>query len=94
MTPFFLRFAGGQVTGEGKDIIGRFTFTGEYNEKTGQIRLIKQYLGRHRLLYIGDPDGEGSIHGTWHIGESDTGPFAIRPSIPKPRGDEPIQEMT
>jgi hypothetical protein len=94
MTPFFLRFANGQVVGEGKDVVGRFTFAGEYDEKTGQLRLIKQYIGRHRVLYLGEPDGEGSILGTWHIGESHKGPFLIRPAIQKPRGDEPIQEMT
>lgn len=94
MTPFFLRFADGHVTGEGKDVVGRFTFAGEYDESTGQVHLIKQYIGRHRVLYVGSPDGEGSIQGTWHIGELDKGPFLIRPSVQKPRGDEPIQEMT
>ena len=31
MTPFSLRFADGIITGEGRDVIGRFTFAGEYN---------------------------------------------------------------
>ena len=93
MTPFFLTFAGGNVTGKGKDIIGKFVFTGEYDEATGQVRLIKKYLGKHSVLYIGQPDGEGSIQGTWHIGDFWKGPFLIRPAIKKPSGDEPIQEI-
>ena len=93
MTPFFLRFADGKVSGEGKDVVGRFTFTGISDEGTGLLRLVKQYIGRHSVLYVGQPDGEGSILGTWHIGESYTGPFMIRPSLQKPRGDEPIQEV-
>jgi hypothetical protein len=93
MTPFFLTFTGNQVTGRGKDIIGPFVFAGEFEEATGQVRLIKQYLGKHSVLYIGQPDGEGSIQGTWHIGEFWKGPFLIRPAIRKPSGNEPIQEI-
>jgi len=94
MTPFFLTFREGKVTGKGKDIIGPFVFEGEYEEATGQVRLIKQYLFRHVVIYIGQPDGEGSIHGTWHIGDAHKGPFLIRPTLQKPRGDEPIQEFS
>lgn len=93
MTPFFLAFSAGKVNGKGKDIIGPFHFSGEYDEETGQIHLIKQYLGKHSVLYIGNPDGEGCIQGTWHIGGFYKGPFLIRPAVQKPRGDEPIQEM-
>jgi hypothetical protein len=92
MTPFFLTFAGGKVTGRGKDIIGPFLFSGEYDEVTGEIRLVKQY-SRHSVIYVGNPDGEGSIHGTWYIGETYKGPFSLRPHSRKPSGDEPIQEM-
>jgi hypothetical protein len=93
MTPFSLRFADGVVTGEGRDVIGRFTFAGEYDQTTGAVRLVKQYLGKHRVLYVGHPDGEGSIQGTWSIGEYCRGPFLLRPRIAKPKGDEPIQEI-
>jgi hypothetical protein len=94
MTPFFLRFEGGRVTGTGKDIIAQFTFSGEYDEKTGKVALIKQYVGRHQVLYLGEPDGEGSIQGQWHIGDYHKGPFLIRPVVRrKSRGDEPIEEV-
>jgi hypothetical protein len=93
MTPFFLHFADSHITGKGKDIIGRFTFAGTYDEKSGRVRMIKQYLGRHAVLYIGQSDGEGNIFGTWHIAETHKGPFLIRPRMARPRGDEPIEEI-
>jgi hypothetical protein len=98
MTPFTLRFATGQVTGEGRDVVGRFTFDGSYNEATGEVRLVKQYFtadgrSRHQVLYVGRPDGEGSIQGTWSIGPDYTGPFLLRPRVLRPTGDEPIHEI-
>ena len=93
MTPFSLHFANGQVTGEGKDMVGRFTFSGTYDENTGAVRMVKQYIGKHQVLYIGQPDGEGSIQGTWHTPNSDKGPFLLRPAVRKPSGEEPIQEI-
>ena len=93
MTPFTLRFADGRITGDGRDVVGRFTFSGEYDETTGLVRMVKQYVGRHRVLYVGQPDGEGSIQGTWSLGEYHTGSFLLRPAGPKPTGDEPIQEI-
>jgi hypothetical protein len=92
MTPFVLHFADGQVTGSGTDVIGRFTFSGTYDETTGEVRMVKQYVGRHRVLYVGRPDGEGSIQGTWSIGPDWTGPFLLRPAVAKPARDEPIEE--
>ena len=42
MTPFTLRFAAGTVTGDGRDVIGRFTFGGAYNEAlAAKQRLLK-----------------------------------------------------
>jgi hypothetical protein len=93
MTPFTLKFAEGRVTGQGKDMVGRFTFSGLYDEATGTVRMVKQYIGKHQVLYVGQPDGEGSIQGTWSIGEYCKGPFLLRPMMQKPRGDEPIQEI-
>ncbi len=98
MTPFTLRFAEGQVTGDGRDMVGPFTFRGEYAEVTGEVRMVKQYYTeggrrRHQVLYIGRPDGEGSIQGTWSIGPDYLGPFLLRPRLQKPTGDEPIHEI-
>ncbi len=93
MTPFTLHFRAGRVTGDGRDVVGRFTFTGEYDAATGAVRLVKQYVGKHAVLYVGRPDGEGSILGTWSMGEHYTGPFLLRPVIAKPTGDEPIHDI-
>jgi hypothetical protein len=93
MTAFRLRFAGGRVTGGGRDVVGRFVFGGEYDEATGRVTLVKQYVGRHRVLYVGRPDGEGCIQGTWSIGPEWTGPFAIRPVVAPPAEDAPIEEI-
>ncbi len=54
--------------------------------------MMKQYIGKHRVLYQGRSDGEGCIQGTWRIG-STSGGFLLRPAGPRPRGDEPVQEM-
>ena len=78
MTWCFL-FQDGTVTGEGRDIIGRFSFRGEFTPH-GTIRMIKQYIDRHDVLYQGVYDGEGSIHGTWSIGDLWTGLFARSPA--------------
>ena len=93
MTAFALRFDRGVITGEGRDMVGRFVFSGNYDENTGAVRMVKQYLGKHAVLYVGHPDGEGSIQGTWSIGEHHTGPFLLRPVLQKPTGSEPIQEI-
>lgn len=93
MTAFSLRFDGGEVSGEGRDVVGPFHFTGAYDVTTGAVVLMKQYVGKHRVIYRGQPDGEGCIAGTWSIGELHTGPFRLRPVVAKPRGDEPIQEI-
>ncbi|MDY3562323.1 hypothetical protein R5W23_003788 [Gemmata sp. JC673] len=98
MTPFTLRFTDGTVTGEGRDMVGAFTFAGTCDETTGAVRLVKQYVTtdgrrRHQVLYVGRPDGEGSISGTWSLGPHDSGPFLLRPRVQKPTGDEPIHEI-
>src|SRR5947207_1821814 len=81
MTSFTLRFADGSVNGEGRDMVGPFNFSGTYDEATGQVVMVKQYLGKHQVLYVGQPDGEGSIQGTWSIGRHDTGSFLLRPRL-------------
>jgi hypothetical protein len=84
-----LRFAGGLVEGEGRDVVGRFTFHGTYDDQGG-VYLVKQYLrtegieepgnAGHQVTYMGTYDGEGTIFGRWSIQEDRTsGPFALAP---------------
>lgn len=93
MTEFQLRFEAGEIEGEGRDVIGPFTFEGAYDVKTGEVVMKKHYIERHDVFYRGRPDGEGCITGTWRIGEDWSGPFLLRPVVRRPRGDDPIQDL-
>jgi hypothetical protein len=77
MRDLVLRFGGGNVEGEGVDLVGRFSFRGTY-DSAGNVMLVKQYLGRHQVLYRGSYDGEGTIFGEWSIFPIWRGPFALR----------------
>lgn len=91
MEQFELHFAAdGAVRGQGYDIVGAFVFRGSYGPDTGEIRMTKQYLGKHAVEYDGKSDGEGKIVGTWSIGDIWSGPFCLVPVV---RGDEPIAEV-
>jgi hypothetical protein len=72
-----LRLGEGRIEGEGDDIIGPFTFCGHYDMQ-GRVSMIKQYIGRHQVLYEGAYDGEGTIFGMWTISPLWQGPFALR----------------
>jgi hypothetical protein len=92
MGPLVLRFVDGRIEGEGRDVVGPFTFEGDYDER-GTIRMVKQYLGRHRVLYQGTYDGEGTIFGRWSIPPLGSGAFALSPVAGKPPKDAPIEEL-
>jgi hypothetical protein len=68
-----------------------FVIKGDYTP--GEIRFVKQYLGRHQVIYTGTYDGEGSIHGTWVIPGDTSGPFSLSPSPMQVNPDDPIQEI-
>jgi hypothetical protein len=94
MGPLVLRFHQGKIDGEGSDIIGPFTFTGDY-DVNGVVRMVKQYLGRrtHQVFYLGIYDGEGTIFGEWRIPPLASGSFALSPVVGKPAADAPIEEL-
>ena len=71
-----LRFSDEAIEGGGHDIVGRFTFAGQIGAG-GAVTMIKQYIGRHEVLYQGQYDGEGTIHGRWSIGPHESGPFVL-----------------
>ncbi len=74
MEDFVLRFDSGAIEGGGRDVVGRFTFSGTYDDH-GSVRMVKQYIGRHQVIYEGTWDGEGTIFGTWSIPPDLSGPF-------------------
>jgi len=90
----------GQARGQGTDLVGPFTFAGTAHPATGHVTLVKQYLGKHTVKYVGQPDGEGCILGQWtidhRVGDEtvhDTGTFLMKPDLPPPTGDEPIVRL-
>jgi hypothetical protein len=94
MGSLVLRFHDGRIEGEGRDIIGPFTFTGEY-DMHGAVRMVKHYHGRrsHQVFYHGTYDGEGTIFGQWRIPPDWTGSFALSPVLGKSMTDVPIEDL-
>jgi hypothetical protein len=60
----------GAVSGSGEDCVGEFTFTGGL---APEVVLLKKYVGRHSVVYMGTNSGEG-IFGTWRIPGTDSVP--------------------
>ena len=85
----------GTVTGEGDDCVGPFTFRGQLRSD-GTLSLVKQYLGRHRVIYEGCNSGEG-VFGIWHIpgfwSAYNTGKFALTPTAEGSTTCDQIQEL-
>jgi hypothetical protein len=76
-----LTFAGGRLTGTGRDRVGKFTFTGSYDVADGKCEWVKQYAKAHAIAYRGFNEGKG-IWGTWELpwqGHVFTGGFHIWP---------------
>lgn len=65
----------GQLLGDGEDAVGPFVLLGRSDEQG--VRIVKQYVGRHAVDYLGTYDGEGTLRGTWRIGD-DSGAWLIR----------------
>jgi len=64
-----LAFVNGRVAGSGRDIIGQFDFSGNYDLKTGRVVMTKQYERAHRVAYDGANQNDGMwLWGTWTIG--------------------------
>lgn len=92
MGPLNLRFEHGRIEGEGRDVIGLFTFEGAYDDR-GAVRMVKQYVGRHQVHYQGVYDGEGMIFGQWSIPPFWSGSFALSPVAGTPPTDAPIEDL-
>lgn len=78
-----LTFHKGDLTGEGRDLIGEFIIRGRYDVSDGRCHWSKRYLGKHDVFYRGFNEGKG-IWGTWEIAATQeypkqTGGFHIWP---------------
>ena len=72
-----MQFASGRLFGSGHDMVGVFTFAGTISPQ-GHVAMVKQYLGRHSVVYIGNYDGEGLMKGEWDLGGFGSGRWLIR----------------
>jgi hypothetical protein len=84
MREFTLMFSGTTVVGRGTDLVGPFTIRGTVDPASGRVAFRKQYVGRHHVDYVGQPDGEGCILGTWNLGTDWAdleGSFLLRPVL-------------
>jgi hypothetical protein len=55
--------------------------------------MVKQYIGQHRLSYLGTYDGEGTIFGRWVDTPSWTGPFALRLEAAGPEAEAAVETV-
>jgi hypothetical protein len=92
-----LVFENGELWATGSDAVGPFTFQGDYDLADGKCRWVKQYLGKHRVTYSGNNEGEG-IWGVWEIRflaglYQDQGVFHIWPQgmIPTEKAEATVQ---
>eukprot|EP00741_Cyanophora_paradoxa_P011370 tig00020556_g10983.t1 len=61
-----LNMAGGLVRSVGSDALGRFEIDGQFDPTSLEIKFTKQYIGMHRIEYLGFSDGN-CIRGDWEI---------------------------
>lgn len=81
-----------QLNGKGWDCVGNFTLTGKVSPDSAEVLITKKYIGRHTVVYRGQHDGEGMIHGAWAL-FGDHGTWAIRPAGGFHKSDAPIEEL-
>lgn len=62
-----MTFAGQEFVGRGIDCVGDFTLSGRL--EGNDVQIVKEYVGRHKVLYAGVQDGEGTMSGLWSIHE-------------------------
>ena len=66
MEDLVIEFSSGLIRGSGRDLVGDFQMYGTM-EANGRVKIVKQYTGRHQVVYLGNYDGEGTMFGTWLI---------------------------
>lgn len=85
-----LTFRQGQMSGDGRDMVGDFIITGRYQTSDGQCWWHKRYLGKHDVIYKGYNEGKG-IWGVWEIPPQQRGGFHIWPEA---MGDPTQQRLS
>ena len=82
-TNLSVTYSRGELSGEGRDLVGPYSIEGTYDVGTGQCEWTKHYFGKHSVTYRGVNDGRG-IWGVWEIRQlaglfTDRGGFHIWP---------------
>jgi hypothetical protein len=89
-----LNFAEGKIRGAGLDNPGQFVIEGSYDPAGTRLEWLKQYIGKHGVLYQGTSQGD-EIAGVWTLQKanqgsgSGTGEFRL---WPLPDGEYPGDE--
>ncbi|MDX1929598.1 MAG: hypothetical protein SFV81_23930 [Pirellulaceae bacterium] len=76
MEDLVIEFSTGLIRGSGRDVVGEFEMYGTMDQD-GRVKIVKQYVGRHQVVYVGSYDGEGTMFGSWLI-EMLTGSWSIK----------------
>ena len=79
-TELQLQFKDGKMTGDGADWVGRCTVLGCYRTEDGRCEWLKQYVGKHTVVYAGYNEEGRGIYGGWMITEQMRGGFRIWPA--------------
>jgi hypothetical protein len=66
-----LTFRRNEMTGEGRDRVGKFVVRGSYDLEDGKCRWHKRYLSQHDVFYQGYAEEKG-IWGTWELHPRET----------------------
>ncbi len=86
-----IEFRQSKIEGCGVDMIAPFTLSGSLRSD-GAVEIVKQYTGRHTVLYAGQYDGEGTFHGTWDI-DGHRGQWSIKVVAPEQPDEEHFDEI-
>jgi hypothetical protein len=70
-----IRIINGQISGSGADPVGSFAWSGTV-DPSGRVYLVKQYYGKHSVIYNGFKSGQ-TINGTWSIDNGSGGSFSL-----------------
>ena len=62
----YMSFDDGKIKGEGTDYVGPWVAEGTYELESGKCNWVKQYLGKHQVVYQGQVSDQG-IMGQWNI---------------------------
>ena len=91
MHPLEVRLRDSRVVGRGCDVVGPFWLDGTLHP-SGEVVILKQYVGRHQVLYVGKYDGEGTFAGQWRV-EGEEGRWLICLGRDTRCGGEPIADI-